>query len=58
MTSQAQQNAAEMMRRINIAAAYVADMPCECELFESVGHQTFCRECRKHYLERVLAGDE
>lgn len=46
--------AAELRRRVQIAAAFVADMPCECEM----DVWTLRRECDKHYLERVLSGDE
>lgn len=42
--------AAELQRRVDIAAAFVADLHCTCSTPDD--------ECPKHYLERVLAGDE
>lgn len=49
-----EQTAAEYMRRVNIAAAFVADMECDTER-----HAAPIRgECERCYLERVLAGDE
>lgn len=39
---------AEYRRRVEVAEAFVAELPCQCGI----------DECIKHVLERVLAGDE
>lgn len=48
-----EQTAAEMTRRVHIAAAFLADDNIPCDCVPAVGGM---RECGKHFLERVLAG--
>lgn len=48
---------AEYRRRVEIAEAFVQDMACRCGQIP-VGTYQRIEECEKHFLLRVLGGDE
>ena len=54
-----EQVAAEMTRRVQLAAAYLDEMPCLCEEASTVhGLPPFLLKCDRHHLETILSGDE